>query len=223
MKTKTKSEKETKSGKDFSNDSQMRQLFEDQLKDIYWEEQELTRFMPEIVKEVTSNELKNTLEDHMKITKEQVKRLEKVFQLFGSRAEGKKCEGLSGLITEAQEIIQSAEKGLVRDAFIIGAVQKVEHYETASYGTLKALASIMGEFEIASLLGETLREEKDADEMLTDVAENVVNIEASRESGDLENEEEEEEEEEDDSEEMEDDEEFEGSHGRSGSKSKSRR
>lgn len=222
MKTKTKSEKETKSGINSSKDSQMmRQLFEDQLKDIYWAEQELTRFMPKIVNEVTSVELKNTLQEHMKITQNQVKRLEKVFQLFGSRAEGKKCEGLSGLISEAEEIIESADKGQIRDAFIIGAVQKVEHYETASYGTLRAIASIMGEFEIASLLGETLREEKEADEMLTEVAESVVNIEASRESGDLESEDEEEDE--DDEEMEEDEEEYEGNQGRSGPRSKSRR
>ncbi len=203
----------------------IRQLFENQLKDIFWAENELTKFMPEIVKKITSDELVTTLKQHMKITEKQVKRLANVFKLIGSKAEGVKCEGMEGLIKEAVEIIDSAEEGAIRDAFIIGAIQKVEHYETASYGTLKAIATLIGEYEVASLLGETLKEEKEADEKLTDVAENVVNIEAVRESGDLEeDEEEEEEEEEDELEELDEEEEFEGSHGRlrSGSRSRSR-
>lgn len=196
------------------------ELFERQLQDIYWAEKELDKFMPKIVKQVTSDELKQTFQEHMQITKGQIKRLENVFELLGARPKGEKCDGMEGLIKEAEKLVQEAEQGIVRDAFIIGAVQKVEHYEMASYGTLKALASIIGEYEIASLLGETLEEEKDADMNLTEVAENLVNIEAADESGELMEEEEEyeaeeeeedfEETEEEEEEEEEEDEEYDG-------------
>lgn len=187
-------------------------LFEEQLKEIFWAEQELTRFMPKVVGMVTSKDLIKTLRDHMKISEQQVRRLEKVFQIQGVEAEGEKCDGMEGLIMEAEKIIDSSEKDLIRDAFIIGAVQKVEHYEMASYGTLKAIATILGEYEIATLLGVTLKEEKDADMKLTEVAENIVNIDASRKAGELEEEEEsdfeEDEEEEDEQENDMDEDEF---------------
>ncbi|HEX2920552.1 MAG TPA: ferritin-like domain-containing protein [Bacteroidales bacterium] len=162
------------------------ELFEHQLQDIFWAEQELTKFMPQVVKQISSEELINTIQDHMKITENQVSRLENIFELLGVEAKGKKCDGMEGLIKEAKSIIDESDKGIVRDAFIIGAIQKMEHYEMASYGTLKSLSTIIGEYEIASLLGETLDEEKEADMNLTEVAENMVNIEASRESGELE-------------------------------------
>lgn len=185
-------------------------LFEDQLKDIYWAEQELTRFMPDVVENVESTQLANTLREHMKRTEKQVTRLERIFDIIGIEAEAEKCDGMEGLVKEARKVFDETEKGIIRDAFIIGAVQKVEHYEMASYGTLKSIATILGEFEAATLLGETLKEEKEADMKLTDVAENVVNINASRQAGELDDEEEEEDfdEEEDEDNEL-DDEEFE--------------
>jgi len=216
-----KTGKMMESGKSSSKESQvMHELFENQLKDIYWAEKELTRFMPEIVQKITSEKLISTLEEHMELTKKQVTRLEQVFELIGMEPEAKKSEGMAGLVKEAEEIIESSEEGQIRDAFIIGAVQKVEHYETASYGTLKAMAGLIGEYEVASLLGETLKEEKEADEKLTDVAENIVNIEASREAGDLEDDEEEiEEEDEDFDDDDDDDEELESSQDKSRTKS----
>lgn len=190
MKTSTKN-KGANSGKSRNTEStQMQTLFESQLQDIYWAEKELTRFMPEVVREVTSRELIEVLEDHMELTKKQVVRLEKVFEQLGSKARGEKCDAMEGLVKEARKVIESSEKGVIRDAFIIGAVQKVEHYEVASYGTLKSIATLIGEFDVASLLGETLEEEKEADLDLTDVAENIINVEASREAGELEDEEE---------------------------------
>jgi ferritin-like metal-binding protein YciE len=199
------------------------ELFRHQLQDIYWAETEIDKFMPKIVREVTSDDLRSALEEHMKITKGQIKRLESVFGLLGSEVKGEKCDGMQGLIDEAEKIIDEAQQGMVRDAFIIGAVQKVEHYEMASYGTLKAIASIIGEFEVASLLGETLEEEKEADMKLTEIAENLVNIEAASESGELEEEEDFEESDEaedlDMDEEEEDEEEYEiGARGRSKSR-----
>lgn len=188
---KTSSNKENRSGNVESKS--MNELFENQLRDIYWAEQELTRFMPELVREVYSSELRNTLEQHMKVTEQQLKRVEKIFKEIGSKPQAEECPAMAGLVEEARHIVKSARKGVIRDAFIIGAVQKVEHYEMASYGTMKAIANLMGEFEVASLLDETLQEEKEADEQLTDVAENIVNVEASREAGELEPEQEEEE------------------------------
>ncbi len=200
------------------------ELFEHQLQDLYWAETAIDKFMPRVVSEITSGELRTVLEEHMKITKGQIKRLENVFGILESEVKGEKCDGMQGLIDEAEKIIDEAEKGMVRDAFIIGAVQKVEHYEMASYGTLKAIASIIGEFEVAALLGETLEEEKEADMKLTEVAENLVNIEAANESGELEEEdlEESEELEEEDLELEDEDEEFEGGV-RGKAKSKSRK
>lgn len=192
-------------------------LFEEQLQDIYWAEQELTKFMPEVVDNVESSQLANTLREHMKRTEKQVVRLNKVFDIIGVEAEGEKCDGMEGLMKEARKIFDETEKGIIRDAFIIGAVQKVEHYEMASYGTLKSIAIILGEFEVATLLGETLKEEKEADMKLTEVAENVINIDASRQAGELEEEEEEEFAEEDEEEDIEmDDDDFEDTGTRSG-------
>lgn len=186
------------------------ELFEKQLQDIYWAEKELDKFMPKIVSQVTSKELKQVFQEHMQVTREQIKRLQNVFELMGAKAKGEKCEAMEGLMKEAENVVGEADQGLVRDAFIIGAVQKVEHYEMASYGTLKALATLIGEYEVASLLGETLEEEKEADMRLTEVAENIVNIEAAEESGELEEEDEEFEEEEDEElESEEEDEDFE--------------
>lgn len=201
----------------------IQELFENQLKDILWAEQELTRFMPKIVQQVTSKELKKTFQQHMKITEEQVRRLENIFEIIGSKPEAEKCDGMEGLVKEAEKIIEEAEPGVIRDAFIIGAVQKVEHYEMASYGTLRALATIIGEYEVASLLGETLEEEKEADFKLTEVAENFVNLQASDEAGELEDDEEEFEEldEEEEYESEEDDEEEVQGSSKSRSKSKS--
>lgn len=179
MSAKNKSSKNTDSGV-------IHELFEHQLQDILWAEQELTRVMPEIVEQVSSEELVTALTEHMKITENQLKRLDNVFDILGYEKKAEKCDGMEGLVEEARTIIEMAEHGVIRDAFIIGAVQKVEHYEMASYGTLKALATIIGEFEVASLLGETLDEEKEADLRLTEVAENVVNINASMEAGELE-------------------------------------
>lgn len=221
MKTSTKS-KGSNSGKS-AESTQMQTLFESQLQDIYWAEKELTRFMPEVVNEVTSGELIEVLEDHMELTKKQVVRLEKVFEQLGSKAKGEKCDAMEGLVKEARKVIDSSEKGVIRDAFIIGAVQKVEHYEVASYGTLKSIATLIGEYDVASLLGETLEEEKEADLDLTDVAENIINVEASRESGELEDEEEDEFEDLIDDEEEEEEDDMDEPEGRSRSRSSSRK
>lgn len=158
----------------------LRDLFEDELKDIYWAEKALTKALPKMIKNATDTELVNALTQHLEVTKEQVSRVEMVFKTIGVKAEAKKCEAMAGLIKEAEEIIESTESGVVRDAGIISAGQKVEHYEIATYGTLCSMAKTLGEQEAASLLHQTLNEEKEADSKLSEVA-STINVEAHQE------------------------------------------
>jgi ferritin-like metal-binding protein YciE len=187
MKTETskpKTQKAASSAKSKSTSSQadgLRELFEDELKDIYWAEKALTKAIPKMIKNATSEELIAALEDHLEVTKGHVERCEQVFELLGKAARAKKCEAMEGLTKEAEEIMESTVKGVVRDAGIISAAQKVEHYEIASYGTLCSFARTLGENEIADLLEQTLNEEKEADKALTSIAESSINIEANQE------------------------------------------
>lgn len=157
----------------------LRELFIDGLKDIYWAEKALTKALPKMIKNATSEELVTALTDHLAVTEEQVTRLEEVFSSIGEKAQAKKCVAMEGLIKEGEEIMESTQEGVVRDAGIIAAGQKVEHYEIATYGTLCSFAKILGEKEAAELLLETLNEEKKADDKLTEVAEEFVNLEAA--------------------------------------------
>jgi ferritin-like metal-binding protein YciE len=157
----------------------LRGLFEDSLKDIYWAEKALTKAIPKMIKNAASEELTAALKDHLSVTEQQVTRLDEVFASIGIKAQAKKCLAIEGLIREATEIMEETEQGVVRDAGIIAAAQKVEHYEIATYGTLCAFAKILGEDEAAELLHETLGEEKEADDKLSEVAEASINIEAA--------------------------------------------
>jgi ferritin-like metal-binding protein YciE len=186
-KSQTKS-KSKKGGADVAKG--LRDLFEDELKDIYWAEKALTKAIPKMIKNATSQELIDALENHLEVTKGHVQRCEQAFEILGKPARAKKCEAMEGLTKEAEEIMSSTEEGVVRDAGIISAAQKVEHYEIASYGTLCAFAKTLGEDEVAGLLEQTLNEEKEADETLTTVAESAVNVEAANEGEDEEEEEE---------------------------------
>jgi len=161
--------------------SQLMKLFEEELKDIYWAEKALTKAIPKMIKNATSADLIDALENHLMETEEQVKRVEHVFEITGKKAVAKKCEAMEGLIKEAEEIMEDCEEGAMRDAGIISAGQKVEHYEIASYGTLRQFAETLGLAEAVALLEETLNEEKIADEKLTEVALSAVNVEASEE------------------------------------------
>ncbi len=165
----------------------LRNLFEDELKDIYWAEKALTKAIPKMIKNATSEELINALTDHLEATNGHVTRLEEVFTIIGAKAEAKKCEAMAGLIKEAEEIMEQNDKGAVRDAGIILAGQKVEHYEIATYGTLAAFSKTLGENEATSLLEETLNEEKEADQALSEIADSI-NVEANNEENEEENE-----------------------------------
>jgi ferritin-like metal-binding protein YciE len=160
--------------------SQLMKLFEDQLKDIYWAEKALTKAIPKMIKKATSGELVDALTSHLEETKNQIARLEKVFESLDKKATGKKCDAMEGLIKEAEEIMESSEEGAMRDAGIILAGQKVEHYEIATYGTLCAFAQTLGEDGAAVLLQQTLDEEKEADIKLSEIAESI-NVQASEE------------------------------------------
>lgn len=156
----------------------LRELLEDSLKDIYWAEKAITHAMPKLIANATTPELIDALTEHLDVTKMQTTRLEKVFKSLGLKPEAKKCEAMDGLIKEAEDLMKSTEKGVVRDAGIILAAQKVEHYEIATYGTLRSFANTLGEQEAADLLEETLNEEKEADSALSAVAESI-NVEAA--------------------------------------------
>ncbi|KAF2518060.1 YciE/YciF ferroxidase family protein [Flavobacterium foetidum] len=157
----------------------LNELFEESLKDIYWAEKALTKALPLMVKNASSVELKDALDNHLTETEGQIERLEQVFKLIGQKATAKKCDAMEGLIEEAKGILEETEAGVVRDAGIIAASQKIEHYEIATYGTLRQFAETLGMPEAATLLEQTLDEEKGADKKLTDVAVNAVNLEAA--------------------------------------------
>jgi len=157
-------------------ESALKELFLDEIKDIYWAEKHLAAALPKLIKGATSEDLKQTITTHLKETKTHVTRLESVFESIGQKASAKKCLAMEGLLAEATELLSDTDKVTeVRDVAIISAAQKVEHYEIASYGTLRTLAGTLGFSEAQSLFDETLAEEKNADSLLTRVAENYVN------------------------------------------------
>src|ERR1700749_2949922 len=160
----------------------LKELFIDEMKDIYWAEQHLAKALPKMIKGATSEDLKKTITDHLEQTKNHVTRVESAFDSIGEKAKAVKCLAMEGLLKEAEELLSDTDKGTeVRDVAIISAAQKVEHYEIASYGTLRTLAGTLGFTEAQSLFEETLSEEKNADSLLTQVAENYVNEAAAAE------------------------------------------
>jgi len=164
--------------------SYLQKFFTDQLKDIYYAEKELIKGLAEMKNASSTEELEDAFDNHSKQTERHIKRLEKVFQLIGKKAEGKKCEAMDGLLKEARNIISETEAGtLTRDAALIIAAQKVEHYEIASYGGLAQLAITMGMNRAADLLEKTLQEEEQTDQLLTDIAESYINVSAEQEGG----------------------------------------
>lgn len=157
----------------------LRDLFVDSLKDIYWAEKALVKALPKMAKNATSQNLIDAINDHLEVTKGQVARLEEVFASVGEKASAKKCDAMEGLIKEGEGILEETEPGAVRDAGIIAASQKIEHYEIATYGTLASFAKTLGEDEAVSLLVQTLNEEKEADVTLTEAAYNTINFDAT--------------------------------------------
>jgi ferritin-like metal-binding protein YciE len=166
----------------YNEESKLKELFVEELKDIYSAEKQLTKALPKMAKAATSEELANAFENHLAQTEEQITRVEQVFELMEMTARAKKCEGMAGLILEGQQAIEDTDDGTAtRDAALIIAAQKVEHYEIASYGSLLQLAKTIGLDEAVNLLEQTLNEEKETDVLLTELAVSTVNINAENE------------------------------------------
>jgi ferritin-like metal-binding protein YciE len=148
-------------------------LLQSELMDIYDAEKRLVRALPKIAKAASSDDLRSAIHEHLDVTKGQVERLEQVFKLFGFPIKAKTCAGMKGLIEEGEEVMSNNADGVLMDSALIGAAQRVEHYEMAAYGTARSIAEQIGNSEAAGLLEETLNEEKDADAKLTEVAEQL--------------------------------------------------
>jgi ferritin-like metal-binding protein YciE len=157
----------------------MDELFLEEIRDLYDAERQLTKALPKMSKAACSMELKDVFDEHLGQTENQVARLERIFALVGEDAKGKKCAAMSGLIKEGGEMADDTEDTPVRDAGLIAAAQKVEHYEISGYGSARTHAELLGNDEAARLLEETLREEKAADEKLNALAKNMINLEAA--------------------------------------------
>ncbi len=182
----TKSEKRTHLAKSKSaagaGDSRLKEFFIDELKDIYWAEKHIVTTLPKMKKAATSDELKDAFEDHLTVTKTHVTRLEKAFGMMGEKAQAKKCDAMDGIIREGASIIEDTEEGTAtRDVGLVLAAQKVEHYEIATYGGLIQLAKTLGHEDVADLLYETIKEEEEADQLLTKVAESHINYDSAQE------------------------------------------
>ncbi len=158
----------------------MQDLFIEQIQDLYDAEERLVKALPKMAEAATTSELRNCFEEHLQETKHQVRRLERVFDELGIPAGGETCEAMKGLIKEGEEIIDDVKASALRDAGLIAAANRVEHYEMAAYGTARTMAQSLGLAQAAELLQQTLEEEKRADEKLTEIAESTVNIEAMR-------------------------------------------
>jgi len=149
----------------------LKELLVEELKDLYSAEKQIVKALPKIIKGASSEELKAAITEHLEITKGQVTRLEEVFGQLDEKPKAKTCKGMQGLLEEGSESLDEEEKGMLRDLQLIGAAQRVEHYEVAAYGTAKAMAEKLGLSEAVDLLNETLEEEEEADKKLTEVAE----------------------------------------------------
>jgi ferritin-like metal-binding protein YciE len=160
----------------------LKSVFVDELRDIYNAEQQLIKALPKMAKAATSEELRSGFEEHLEQTREHASRIEKIFSGMGEPVKGKKCKGMEGIVSEGGEVMSEDYEGAVMDAALISAAQRVEHYEMAAYGAVHAYAELMGESEAASLLDQTLEEEKETDKKLTDLSKKI-NFEAYQGGG----------------------------------------
>jgi ferritin-like metal-binding protein YciE len=160
----------------------LRDLFVEQLQDLYSAEQQLIKALPKMAKASSSEELRAVFEDHLGQTRQHAQRIETIFEQMGEKMAAKKCKGMEGLVKEGSEVLEEDMEDGIKDAAIIAAAQRVEHYEIAGYGCVHAYAERLGEEKAASLLEQTLEEEKQADELLNGIAEEL-NLEVPQESG----------------------------------------
>ena len=160
----------------------LQELYVEELRDLYSAENQLIKALPKMAKAAESEELRNGFEEHLEQTRGHVSRLEQIFKNLGESPKGKKCKGMEGLISEGGEMISEHDESDVRDAGLISAAQRVEHYEIAGYGCVKTYASLLGDNQAAKLLDQTLEEEKETDQKLTQLAEQI-NVEAMSGNG----------------------------------------
>lgn len=158
----------------------LEELFQDELFDIYNGEQQLTKALPKMAEEASDPKLAEGFRTHLEETEGQVARIEKIFEMLDIKEKTEKCEAMQGLIKEAEQLIKNTDEGPVRDAAMITAAQKVEHYEIAAYGSLVALANTLGHAEAAALLEETLEEERATDRRLNELAMGGINDDAAQ-------------------------------------------
>jgi len=151
----------------------LQELYVEQLRDLYDGEQQIIKALPEMIEAATSQDLKGALSEHLQVTQTQAARLEQIFDTFGEKAKGERCKGIEGVIEEGSDLIDDIKDVDVRDAAIIASAQRVEHYEMAGYGTARTYARLLGEEEASQLLQQTLDEEKEADQRLTELADDV--------------------------------------------------
>lgn len=173
--------KEIKSSKENLED-----IFEDQLRDIYWAEKHLIKALPKMARAAFNDELRDAFNTHLDETRMQVTRLEKCFELLEKKAIAKKCEAMEGLVEEGEEAIEEYDDGHARDAALIAAAQKVEHYEISAYGTLRTMANVLGKIQCAQLLEETKDEEAQTDLKLTKLAGKINQLAAELEEEEVE-------------------------------------
>jgi ferritin-like metal-binding protein YciE len=160
----------------------LQELYVDELKDLYDAENQIIKALPKMIDAASSEELQNALTEHLEVTREQAKRIEQIFQNMGEKLKAEKCKGMEGVIREGAEILSEDMDENVKDAAIISAAQRVEHYEMAGYGTVRTWANLLGESEAEELLQQTLDEEKEADEKLNELAEQI-NVQAEAGGG----------------------------------------
>jgi ferritin-like metal-binding protein YciE len=153
----------------------LEELFINELRDLYSAEKQIVRSLPKLAKAASTQELQKALLNHLEETKGQVERLDEIAEIVGKKLTGKTCAGMKGVLEEGSEVVEEVEKGNVRDAALIGASQRVEHYEMAGYGTARDFAKLLGLKDVADLLEQTLKEEKAADQKLTAIAKSVNN------------------------------------------------
>ncbi len=152
----------------------LQDLYVEQLRDLYNAEQQLIKALPKMAKAASSEELKAAFEDHFGKTKQHAQRIETIFERIGAKAQGKKCKAMEGLVEEGNEVLEEdIENDIIKDAALIAAAQRVEHYEIAGYGCVRAYATRLGDNDAANLLAQTLEEEKEADKTLNDIAEEL--------------------------------------------------
>jgi ferritin-like metal-binding protein YciE len=156
----------------------LRELYVDELKDLYDAENQLIKALPKMAEAATSDQLRLGFEQHLEQTREHAQRIERIFNSMGEKVKGKKCKGMKGLISEGEDVMSEDYDGELMDAALISAAQRVEHYEIAAYGTVRTFANILGEQEAVTLLEQTLEEEKQTDKKLTELAKNI-NFEAA--------------------------------------------